>query len=505
MSDKLKVSILNPDKLVKMNELKEITNPIYFIRPGVPSSDGLLSNEIFGISKDQRANIFAYIDLGEWFIDPLSYKIWCRMDSKVKECVHGTKSFIINSSGQLQEDENGKNGVKFLKDNIDKIKIKSSGSKKRDTNIDFVMNNKKEGTLFLRKYIVIPAYYRDVNSSEGKIGVGEINQLYDSLLIAVRALKETSDYGLTISSASTGRVQEILVSIYNWFTKEPNLAGKYGIVKRSVLAKTADYSSRLVLSAPQLKVEKTSDLMVDLEHCAVPLSSLCANLYPYIVFWIRRFFENEFSGTNLYNGFNKKTQQVETIKIVDPLIAFSDDIIKKNLDRFIHGYSNRFIPVEIPVEGHKNIFMRFKGRNTTVEDAEKAKPGDQSVAGIFNRRLTWCDLIFMAASEVSKDKCVLITRYPLNDYFGQFPNKIRVASTKDTEPMYINNEFYKYYPKIREEDIGTNTSNKFIDTLNMCNMHLGIIGGDYEIITHCCLPAIERNKNYLNCWNILRA
>ena len=122
--------------------------------------------------------------------------------------------------------------------------------------------------------------------------------------------------------------------------------------------------------------------MVDLTHAAVPLASLCANLYPYIVFWIRRFFENEFSGTNLYQGYNKKTKQVETIKIVDPLIAFSDSIIKKNLDRFIHGYSNRFIPIEVPVEGHKNIYLRFKGRNVTLADAKKGEIGDTETAPI---------------------------------------------------------------------------------------------------------------------------
>ena len=33
---------------------------------------------------------------------------------------------------------------------------------------------------------------------------------------------------------------------------------------------------------------------------------------------------------------------------------------------------------------------------------------------------------------------------------------------------------------IREEDIGSNTSNRFIDTLNICNLQLKAIGGDYD-------------------------
>lgn len=50
--------------------------------------------------------------------------------------------------------------------------------------------------------------------------------------------------------------------------------------------------------------------------------------------------------------------------------------------------------------------------------------------------------------------------------------------------MIIETKFgrreYKYYPKIREEDIGTDTSNKFVDTLNMSNLYLDGIGGDYD-------------------------
>ena len=57
------LDLLDVDKFVKVNELQEITNSVYFSRDGIPSPDGLLSNEIFGISKEDRSNIFAYISL----------------------------------------------------------------------------------------------------------------------------------------------------------------------------------------------------------------------------------------------------------------------------------------------------------------------------------------------------------------------------------------------------------------------------------------------------------
>ena len=46
--------------------------------------------------------------------------------------------------------------------------------------------------------------------------------------------------------------------------------------------------------------------------------------------------------------------------------------------------------------------------------------------------------------------------------------------------MYIDNEYYPFYPKIRDEDIGKNTGDKFIDTMMISNLYLPGIGGDYD-------------------------
>ena len=86
----------------------------------------------------------------------------------------------------------------------------------------------------------------------------------------------------------------------------------------------------------------------------------------------------------------------------------------------------------------------------------------------------------MAAVESTKDKMVLLTRYPIDSYLNQFPTKVIVSSTKETESMLINNTLYKSYPKITQKDIGCNTSNLFIDTVNISNLMLGAIGGDYD-------------------------
>ena len=111
---RLKTEVLDVEDFIKVNGWQEVTDPIFFIRNGVPTPEGLLSNDIFGITKEDRANRFAYIDLYDWFLHPLAYVEWSRMDSRIKDIVYGNKRFIINKEGDFQEDENGECGIKFL-------------------------------------------------------------------------------------------------------------------------------------------------------------------------------------------------------------------------------------------------------------------------------------------------------------------------------------------------------------------------------------------------------
>lgn len=475
--------LLDIEDFIKKNDVKEISNPIFFNQNKLPTSDGLLSNEIFGITKEERANRFGYIDLHGTFLHPLVYKVWSALDKNVKSIVHGIDNFVIDSNGQFKQDPNGKTGIKFLKDNINKIKIRSTDSTKRDRVIEFL--NISKPLMFITKYPVIPAFYRDVNTEGGKVGVGDINKYYNSIIIASKALAEAQDYGLSLSNSQAGRMQEMLLQVYNYFgAGNPDAKGsgvgmpsKFGIIRRANLSKTTDYSSRLVITSPELKVEKLDDIEADMDYSVVPLASLSINFLPYMIFWLRGFFENEFSTRTTYT-VHMKDGKIKEIPIQDYQIAFSDERIKDEINRFAHGYSNRFIPVRIPTVDKKlNVYMHFKGRAST-------SPDDTEQGEVVNRRLTWCDLLFMAASEVTADKHILITRYPIDSFYNQFPTKVKVQSTIETEPMTVVSagmkKFYKKYPKIREEDIEKDTSNKFIDSLNMCNGYLDSIGGDYD-------------------------
>lgn len=477
----LNVELLDEEDFIKKNKIQEVTNPIFFVKEGIPTEDGLLSNKIFGITKQERANTFAYIDLGGVYMHPLCYKVWGRMDSRIKDIAHGTKKFTIQN-GDFVEDPNGENGMEFLKKNIDQIKIHSTSSRQRDKKIKFLMANKDH--MFIKKFIVIPAYYRDAESNVGHVGVGSLNKHYASLIISARSLKETQEYGLDVSDAVRGRIQETILDIYNILggtSNDPDagigLSSKRGYIKSSVMGKTADYGSRLIISAPELKVESLDDMMVDMDYCALPLASAITNFYPFIIFNVKRFFENEFYGNDQYSAIDKDGNIVY-VKIKDPLETFSDERIKKELKRFVYGYSDRFSPVEIPTENGDTFRARFTGRQVSAEDLKSGNVSGSS--SLIQRDLTWCDIFFMAATEAVRDKHVLITRYPMDSCFNQMVAKPRISTIKETERVYVNGNYYPFYPKIRQKDIGQNTSDKFLDTLMISNLMLKGAGGDYD-------------------------
>ena len=175
------------------------------------------------------------------------------------------------------------------------------------------------------------------------------------------------------------------------------------------MSKTTDYASRLVLSAPQLKVEAVDDIEADLEYCVAPLSATISGLYPFMIFHVRRIIENYFSANPSMSVINEKTKELVTVHPKDYQTQFSDERIRKEMERFLTGFSNRFIPIEYETVEGPIVTLRFKGYNCTIEEYQ-----NNPKTHIKERDFTWCDLFYVAAIESVKDKCALITRYPIN-------------------------------------------------------------------------------------------
>ena len=486
----LSLEVLDVESFIKANDIQEVTNPTFFYKNGTPTPDGLLSNDIFGITQKDRAGIFAYIDLGEWFIDPSCYKCLLALNKKFASVVKGVGKWAIDKDGNLVSDNDGDTGIRWLKSVFGKIKFSRTDSMVRDIRIKYIAHNFEKKRLFINKYPVIPAYYRDVNTSGKHTGVGQINTLYVNLLVATRALRENNNYGLSMADTTCARIQDSLKAIYDWFCGNNNdqlqdpgtgMSGKFGLIRRANMSYTSDYSSRLVLTAPELKVDSVSELMVSLDKSAIPLSAAVADFFPFVLFHMRKFFENEFLNTQKYEIITS-SGEIKYVHLDDPMIAFSDDVLKAELKRFTKGYDNRFRPIPVPVakednQDEKVYLMYFRGSR---QDPAKLADDPSNIEPFLSRPLTWVDVIFQAAKKATDGKKISFTRYPYDSYFNTIYTGIEISSTNETEPLYVGGEFYRFYPKIRSEDILKSTSNKFIDTMQVCNLYLSGMGADYD-------------------------
>ena len=258
----MQVWLLDYDKFVKVNGLKEVTSPFMFDSGNIPSEGGLFSTSIFGTSSRERKETFAYIDLGQYYLNPKVYIALKRLNRKFESVIYGTKKFSIAKSGVLVEDDNGGTGVKWLYDNWEKIKFEKNDSRQREQRIDLLRNNKKD-ILFTNKFVVIPAFYRDVNiqSSDDKLPkVPDINKLYSNIIRNVKTIKESTTMENIVLSMS-GKVQDLLVEIYNML--KDKVQGTSGYIRQFLMGKSIDYCSRVVITGTPYTAKTYEEQDVD--------------------------------------------------------------------------------------------------------------------------------------------------------------------------------------------------------------------------------------------------
>ena len=183
----MKLDILDVEHLIEVNNLQEVTSPRLFSTKMTFDPDGILSTEIFGISKSDRRGTFAYIDLKRPFIHPHIYgNILKRSFQKIKYIVSGQKRFLV-IDGVLEESPDGWTGIQGLYDHWDEINWKKHPSANKINMA--LLTNLPKNRVFITKEIVSPPAYRDVmlaGTKDTSDHVNEVNELYVRLIRARR-------------------------------------------------------------------------------------------------------------------------------------------------------------------------------------------------------------------------------------------------------------------------------------------------------------------------------
>lgn len=478
----MKVNLLDTKKFITVNELKEVTNPVYFNKGNVPTDDGLFSYEIFGRPGSyDRKTIFAHVALKQKFLHPIVYKNLLRINRRFDDCIAGRKYFILDPKGEIIEVEDGTTGsgtgIDFLYKNWDKMVFRETNSAARSERVEFLKSLKKDEA-FMDSQVVIPPFYRDINyqdTDKGKVAHDVVNDLYAKLIRMTLSLRET-DEALTgldfVGNMTKLNIQMCLIDIYNYFTFK--VKGKNGIFRQAVMGKSIDYAGRSVISAPHFNVNSYHDMKVSFEYSGVPLSQVINIFNPFIIKWLQDFFMKEYGLLKTFPVYNSKTDSFDQVQLVDAMDDFTHDEIQKKIDQFTKAQTERFEPVKVNTERGR-IPVKYTGREKDPDQGESKAPST-----IARRVLTWTDLFYMAAVDVVKDKHVFITRYPLEDYFGIYPSKITVLSTFKTHPQLINGVLYEHYPVIDVDTVKDRIPGLFIDSLQLFNAMLPAIGGDFD-------------------------
>lgn len=469
----MRIDLIPMKEFIKLNSLQEITNPVMYDKGYTPTVDGLLSTEIFGVSTNDRRDTYAYINLHGHFLHPFMYKLLKRMNRNFQSIIQGTKNFKIEN-GEFIEDDEGSTGLEFLYKNWKNIDFKRNDSRMRNERIDLLEASSIE-EIFCEYWIVIPAFYRDMNLQKKSPGHEKINEYYTKLIRLASVIKSASNFDFILDT-TRGKIQQTLEEIYD------NLKGKVekkqGFIKKSLLGKSIDYGARLVISADKFVTNKYDEKEVDFYHTGVPLATCCAIFTPFIVAWVKNFFMLEFERRQNKIPLVNEDGEIESyIKVVSPELFYTEDYIKKQLDRFVSSFEDRFEKVELPLtDADKKLYpdlgLTIAG-NYWDDDTKKDSSSTQ-----FGRDLTWCDIFYLAAVDVVSNKHIYVTRYPILDYFGTFPSKVAILSTQKTVPVVINETVYKNYPDIDLSMPKEKVSSYFVDTIVMSNVYLKGLGGD---------------------------
>lgn len=475
----MNIWLLDTETFVKVNGLQPITNPVMFDRGNAPTSDGLFSTDIFGVTSKDRRETWAYIDLNMHFIAPKVYLSLKRLNRNFESVVYSSKKFSIKD-GILVPDENGGTGLKWLYDNWEKIKFSKNDSTSRNQRVNVIQNNKKD-VVFMTKQVVLPAFYRDVDttSRDGNPKVPEINDAYAKIIRTANMIKDSNDMDFMVASM-VGQVQDLIVDIYNLLKSK--LEKKNGYIRKFLMGKSIDYGSRVVITAVPFTANKPEDQTVNFYTTGIPLSHICSEFAPFMKYYVQRWFKQHIENHKNNFAIVNDSGEFVTVKLDNPEAYYNEDYIDAHLAQFTKNPYTRFDKIELPISAEE---LKRIGRTGPVYYALSgfALLGNDTMSkgeNKFNRPMTWTDLFYIAAIDSTSDKHVVVTRYPYLDFNGSYISRIFVISTRETMPVSINGTVYKNYPvidpNVRKEDLDS----IFRDTVNVCPMYLPGLGGDHD-------------------------
>src|SRR5699024_3885438 len=152
--------------------------------------------------------------------------------------------------------------------------------------------------LFCTKFLVIPPFYRDINISANSSSKSSnvINSKYSSIISYTQSLAQYTDGFEHMTRLTQSRVQSLLVDIYQELMVKTvkGQPSKFGMLRRAMSGKNLPYTSRLVITAPNLNKTSLSQVQVKFGYATIPLAYICSLFMPFMIHELKAYFDAQF-------------------------------------------------------------------------------------------------------------------------------------------------------------------------------------------------------------------
>jgi len=432
--------------------LPEVTSSQLFQMNGDKLSyheDGLLSQQIFGYSENDRKKKFAYISLkGVEILHPILFDS-LKMDKALSNIILNKSSYILKED-KLVKDPKGQTGFTFFKEIYDRY---IPNSQKIKNTIETIKENPDKA--FLRKLIVVPPGIRETGQELKFQTVTLVNEQYINVLRSTQRIpsdlssRDDFDYYCSI-------IQTKANVLFN--TLKGEVGTKMGLSRQHIQAKRVDFSGRAAISL---------DNNLSLDYCGLPIMIAIKIFEPFLIRDLMKLYKQSNntlttkSVINMlrdvyYNDVN--SQYFEAVKDVLEAIM-KKRLVLLNRAPSLHRYSimafhpvlnyGKTITISPFVCGPFNA--DFDGDQMAVyhpltkesqEDAKKMLPSENIISSSsfdlnYNLSQNFAYFLYYATSKVSNKKAINISKVDLEAKIVDFSKKVKVNSKETTIGRYL--------------------------------------------------------------------
>lgn len=435
---------------IKINDYMEVSSSVIYKSQNVYNPTGLFSEEIFGSTANERWYRCGYIKLPIRVFNPMVAKtIINRSGGIIRKVAYGlSRANLIQ--GVLVEAKDGEYcGMVDLYRIWDNIDIKKTLNTKNDDNIDILTKCPRD-LIFINKLLVLPPNFRPIGMKNGRAVKSEINSIYMKIL----GYKSITARVTTTAIQVHNKLQDAIIELYTYIQKY--LGTKNGFLQKNLLAKTAVWTGRNVISAPTYTEDEP---YIGIYYTGYPLHTLCTLFNPILRYQIKQFLS--------YNNIKEIHNNPEEVNGSMLANMYDDKAVGDILDVYRENYGARFRVLYLDPEHTKPIMI-------TMYDNRKKES--------FVRPLTLTDVVYIAAKHgiVDANRHTYVVRYPIGNYLGAFFTRVTILSTIKTSDITFQNERFPYYPMVDVNMDHHKVTTIFKDTLTPSNSNLPKWNGDYD-------------------------